>query len=274
MAFTFGFFNAQQVNGDYDRKYGADELAEYFSYLIGNGISGDVSNCFKVSAGSGMQVYIEPGYGWINGYWCKSNARVTKSLSVAPSIGNRVDSVVLRYIRADRKIDIDVVEGEASSSSSYKQLVRNSDIYEIMLGYITVSAGATAITQSMITDTRADNSLCGVVSTFSQKVLADGSVTYEKLASDAVKLTFSNILVNKNEFVADTTYDDFPFRAAVPLANVMSNMVPEVVLSLQDATSGNFAPICNSYTSGIYLYAASQPEAAVRIPTIICWRGA
>lgn len=187
MAFTFGFFNAQQVNGDYDRKYGADELAEYFSYLIGNGISGDVSNCFKVSAGSGMQIYIEPGYGWINGYWCKSDTRIAKSLSVAPSVGNRFDSVVLRYVRADRKIDIDVVEGEASStSSSYKQLVRNSDIYEIMLGYVVISAGATAVTQSMIVDTRSNDNLCGIVSTFSQKTLADGSVTNEKLANNSV----------------------------------------------------------------------------------------
>ena len=50
-------------------------------------------------------------------------------------------------------------------------------------------------------------------------------------------------------------------------------MIPEVVLSVADAIDGNFAPITATYNGGVYLYAASAPESAITIPTIICWKG-
>jgi hypothetical protein len=73
--------------------------------------------------------------------------------------------------------------------------------------------------------------------------------------------------------VADTTYEDFPFRASVPLEGVIESMIPEVVFGLLDATSGNFAPVAETYNGGVYLYASDLPEVDVTIPVIICWKG-
>lgn len=184
MSVTYGFFNAQQVNGDYDRKYGADELAEYFASLIGNGISADIIDCFKVTSVSGMQISINAGYAWINGYWVKNDAVVLKTLAAAPASGSRVDSVVLRFSKADRNIELVIVQGDVNAS--FKALTRTSDVYELMLGYITISAGVSAITASMITDTRSNDSYCGILSTFSQKAIPDKSITSEKIADGAV----------------------------------------------------------------------------------------
>nr|DAI54364.1 MAG TPA: Receptor Binding Protein [Caudoviricetes sp.] len=273
MSVTFGFFNAQQVNGDYDRKYGADELAEYFASLIGNGISADIENCFKISAVSGMQISIAAGYAWINGYWIKNDADIVKTLAIAPSSNSRVDSVVLRFSKEDRSIEIAIVQGNVSSTPSFKALTRTADVYELMLGYITISAGISAITSSMITDTRSNETYCGIISTFSQKAIPDGSITFVKLANDAVKLQFTDVVVAKAAFAADDTYGDYPYRASVALTGVLSGMIPEVVLSVMDATSGNFAPVAACYDGGIYLYAESVPEAAITIPTILCWKG-
>ena len=50
-------------------------------------------------------------------------------------------------------------------------------------------------------------------------------------------------------------------------------MVPDVILGVKDAMSGNFAPVSESYNGGVYIYAASVPEAAITIPTILCWKG-
>ena len=50
-------------------------------------------------------------------------------------------------------------------------------------------------------------------------------------------------------------------------------MVPEVVYSVKAAANTDFAPVAESYNGGIYIYAGSQPEEAVDIPTIICWKG-
>lgn len=108
--------------------------------------------------------------------------------------------------------------------------------------------------------------------TYNNEVLADGSVTYQKLASDAVKLQFLNTTIANTSFVSNSTYPDCPYRAAVGLTGVLASMIPEVIFSLTDATSGNFAPVAECYNGGIYLYAASVPDAAITIPTIVCWR--
>ena len=103
-------------------------------------------------------------------------------------------------------------------------------------------------------------------------VIADKAVTAAKLAADAVKLTFTNKSVAASAFASNSTYADFPYRAAVTLTGVTAAMVPEVFFGLTDAMSGNFAPVAESYAGGIYIYATAKPSAAVTIPTILCWR--
>ena len=102
--------------------------------------------------------------------------------------------------------------------------------------------------------------------------IADKAVTAAKLAADAVKLTFTNKSVAASAFVSNSTYSDFPYRAAVTLTGVTAAMVPEVFFGLTDAMSGNFAPVAESYAGGIYIYAAAKPSATITIPTILCWR--
>ena len=102
--------------------------------------------------------------------------------------------------------------------------------------------------------------------------IAQGAVTAEKIAAGAVKLTFTNTAVAASAFVSDTTYADFPFRASVSLAGVTGTMVPEVVFGAADAASGVFAPVAESISGGVYLYATEVPSANITIPTIICWR--
>ena len=102
--------------------------------------------------------------------------------------------------------------------------------------------------------------------------IAQGAVTAQKLAADAVKLTFTNTSVPAASFVSDSTYTDFPYRAAVALTGVSSSMIPEIVFGVSDAMSGNFAPVAEAYDGGIYLYAAAVPDAAITIPTILAWR--
>ena len=102
--------------------------------------------------------------------------------------------------------------------------------------------------------------------------ISPGAVTVQKLAADAVKLTFTNTVVEAASFAADETYGDFPYRAAVPLTGAAEAMTPEVVFGAADAMSGTFAPVAESYAGGVYIYAAELPSAAVTIPTILLWR--
>ena len=102
--------------------------------------------------------------------------------------------------------------------------------------------------------------------------IAPGAVTAQKLAADAVKLTFTDTVVQTSQWGSPTMYEDFPYYAQIPLDGITSAMIPEVIFSPTDAISGIFAPTAFSYDGFIHILASEQPSAAITIPTIILWR--
>ena len=100
----------------------------------------------------------------------------------------------------------------------------------------------------------------------------NGRVGVIVLNADDVGLVFSDITVATSAFVADQTYADYGYRAAISLVNVTSTMVPDVMFGMAEAISGVYAPVAVCYSGGVYIYASEAPESDVIIPTIICWR--
>ena len=93
----------------------------------------------------------------------------------------------------------------------------------------------------------------------------------ENLGAQKKRLTFVNTNVAASAWAADETYTDYPYRAAIPLTGVTAASFAEVVLSPTDAVSGAYAPVCETYAGGIYLYANAVPSAAMTIPAIVIW---
>lgn len=73
-----------------------------------------------------------------------------------------------------------------------------------------------------------------------------------------------------SDWAADATYTAYPYKAVIHDSRVTANTYCEVVFNLADATSGYFAPICNSVSGGIEIWASSVPLATITIPTIKC----
>ena len=249
----------------------------------------------------GMAVTVSDGVGWMsngNGdgvvWWNDSEAvntsKLQLSIDAADGVLNRIDRIIVEW-KTTNYVDlpeIKVLKGSVSSTAKAPDLTNNGTVRQISLARITVNAGVTAITASMITDERLDTGVCGLVTDWVsidtsmmhsqfeallaaiQKELAD---LESGTAFELNKLQFSNVSVSAVDFVSDTTYQDFPYRAGVALSGVIESMIPEIVLSVEDATSGNFAPVAESYNGGVYLYATSAPESDITIPTIIAWRG-
>lgn len=96
---------------------------------------------------------------------------------------------------------------------------------------------------------------------------------YTDDTTEKKKLSFFNKSVSAASFVSDSTYPNYPRRAAISLSGVTSGMIPEVIFAPADAVSGIFAPVAAAYNGGVYIYAAENPSAAITIPTIICWKG-
>lgn len=86
-------------------------------------------------------------------------------------------------------------------------------------------------------------------------------------------LAFYNVVVNTSAFVSDATYEQWPYRAPVPLSGVVTSMVPTVTFAPDDAASGVLAPVAATYSGGVYLYATNVPANNLTIPTITCVQG-
>ena len=165
------------------------------------------------------------------------------------------------------------------SSTLGKWIIKNDGTTTTVDNTIPATAGAvgtTNLADKAVTSAKIANSAVGTTQlatgAANSAVIADKAVTAAKLAADAVKLTFTNKSVAASAFVSNSTYSDFPYRAAVTLTGVTAAMIPEVFFGLTDAMSGNFAPVAESYAGGIYIYAAAKPSATTTIPTILCWR--
>lgn len=154
------FFNS--VNGD--RKYKAEEWAEYFSAFIGNGIFPNPStNLMVQAAGGNMSVAIMLGRAWINGYFFNNTTDFNITLETADGILKRIDRVVVRLDFITRTITLAVKKGTNASSPIAPPIQRDADIYELALADIYIPNGAINISQSNITDLRYNTDLCGIV---------------------------------------------------------------------------------------------------------------
>lgn len=170
---TSGFFNAELIDGKYDRTYLAETFAEYFASFIANGVFPNPSTGLQVLAGSpeGMSVRVQPGYAWINGYWYKLYGDPqTLTIEVADGVLNRIDNIVVRWSKNARAIALAVVKGTPASDPVAPAVSRQQDIYELCIAQVKVNAAITKVTQDLIVDTRLKSDLCGIVTGVVQSI--------------------------------------------------------------------------------------------------------
>lgn len=153
------FFNS--VSGD--RRYKAEDWADYFASFIGNGVFPNPSTNLQVLANNSMTVTVSVGKAWINGYFYHNTEALPLTLATADGQLKRIDRIVLRWDAQERNISVQVKQGSYSSSPTVQAVQRDADAYEIVLADIDVGAGVLAIQQGNVTDQRLDSDLCGLV---------------------------------------------------------------------------------------------------------------
>lgn len=250
----------------------------------------------------GMGITVSDGTGWMtdaggNGvvWWNDtektSGQKLQLEIDMADGVLNRIDRIIVEWktINYADLPEIKVLKGTASSTAEAPALTNNSTVRQISLARVSVAAGITAITASMITDERLDPSVCGLVtdglSIDTTTINAQYTALLDNLAQELAnleagtavelkKLAFASTAVPVSAWAENSTYEDYPYRAAVTLSGVTAAMIPEVVFGLDAMSDNSFAPVAECYNGGVYIYAADVPESAITIPTIICWRGA
>lgn len=69
---------------------------------------------------------------------------------------------------------------------------------------------------------------------------------------------------------AQGRYADYPKTALITVEGAQESMLPEVIFSVADALSGNFAPAAVSVGGGVRIYAKEVPEGSVTV-TAVLW---
>lgn len=150
MTYTSGFFNSV----DHDRTYDADTFGSMFDGVINDGVFRTWGDGMVVTAVGGMTVAVGTGRAWFNHTWTVVTADERLTLAASSPSMPRIDSVVLRVDKSTsvRQNRIYIKQGEASGSPSRPQLENTSTVREYVLADIRVNNGATAISQSNITN--------------------------------------------------------------------------------------------------------------------------
>lgn len=161
----FSFFNS--VNGD--RRYKAEDWANYFNKFITNGYFPNIaSNLQVIASGTNMKVTLRAGAAWINGYMYNNTTDLELTIQTADAVNSRKDRVVLRLDHEKREIKAYVKKGTPSSSPVAPALQRDADAYELAVAEVHVRNGVVVITQEAVTDVRLNKDLCGVVNSLLQ----------------------------------------------------------------------------------------------------------
>ena len=81
-------------------------------------------------------------------------------------------------------------------------------------------------------------------------------------------LYFTDKTVATTDFVADTTYAGYGFKADITCTNVTSTMLAAVIFSPTEADSGNYAAVCMAGAGKVTIYAKAVPTSTITVPTI------
>ena len=147
--------------------YDADDASGYLSTRLSGVYSADED--FAVTANGDLTVTVSAGQAWVRPARFRGRSIIleqpeTVTLTAADTVRSRIDRLVLRYDAAAKKTSLTVLTGTPDSASpTAPEITRTALVYDLCLADIRRPAGSTVITAADITDTRADEDVCGVM---------------------------------------------------------------------------------------------------------------
>ena len=147
--------------------YDADDASGYLATRLSGVYSAE--DDFAVSVAGELSLTVSAGQAWVRPQRFRGRSIImeqptTLTLTAADPVRTRIDRVVLRYDAAARQTRLQVLEGTPDSASpTAPAITRTALVYDLCLAEITRPAGSTAISAADVTDTRADEAVCGVM---------------------------------------------------------------------------------------------------------------
>ena len=146
--------------------YDAEDVSTYLCTRTSGVYSKDTN--YAVSVTGARQITVAPGLAWINyddfkGVSACSREAVNLTVQDADSTLPRIDRVVLQFDTAANLTAVKLKPGTPAAAPEPPAILQNHNQYELGLCTVSVPAGSSVVTAADITDTRADEDVCGVM---------------------------------------------------------------------------------------------------------------
>ena len=146
--------------------YDAEDVSTYLCTRTSGVYAKDTN--YAVSVTGARQITVAPGLAWINyddfkGVSACSREAVNLTVPDADSTLPRIDRVVLQFDTAVNLTAVKLKPGTPAAAPEPPAILQNHNQYELGLCTVSVPAGSSVVTAADITDTRADEDVCGVM---------------------------------------------------------------------------------------------------------------
>ena len=146
--------------------YDAEDVSTYLCTRTSGVYSKDTN--YAVSVAGARQITVAPGLAWVNyddfkGVSACSREAVALTIPDADSTLPRIDRVVLQFDTAANLTAVKLKPGTPAAAPEPPAILQNHNQYELGLCTVSVPAGSSVVTAADITDTRADEAVCGVM---------------------------------------------------------------------------------------------------------------
>ena len=235
-----------------------------FLTISGNRIDADLSNTGGMWSGKFVALKDSKGdettiIGWygsqsdglshafMGGSYNDAAMKMTKSgeftFKYVPKVGN------------DSLVTTNDISGKLDSSTAASTYLTKTDAATTYLGISAKAANATKADSA--TKATQDESGNVITSTYATK----SSINAKQDAA----LKFENI--SASTWLSDSTYEDFPYRCDIACSGVTSSMYAEVVFGVDEAISGDYAPMCETKSNMVSIWSAK--DETITVPTIL-----
>ena len=167
--------NIKSFPNNQDEYIGAEYVMKWLHGRT-SGVFAAENNAGVSAVQNEMAVNVSDGLGWIanagkdgivwwNDHEAVNGTKMKLPIDAADSTLNRIDRIIVEWKTTNYVAlpEIKVLKGAVASNAVAPALTNNSTVRQISLAQVSIPAGATAITASMVTDERLDDSVCGLV---------------------------------------------------------------------------------------------------------------
>lgn len=301
--------NIKSYPNNQDVYIGAEEVMKWLHGRT-SGVFAAENNAAVTAVQNSMAVNVSDGTGWISNagkdgvvWWNdaeKTNGtKLQLSIDAADSTLNRIDRIIVEW-KTTNYVDypeIKVLKGTVSSTATAPALTNNSTLRQISLARVSIPAGTTALTNSLITDERLDASVCGLVTdglsvdtttiqaqfeAFLTAIQGELSALEAGTAVELKHLEFHDVSVTASGWAKYTPSgteetalyaEGYEYRKAVALSGATAAMTPDVTPGISaDDCGASLWRAAQAYAGGIYLYADAAPDATFTLTTVNMWK--